>query len=247
MSVEIKEGYRLTEAGKIPDEWMVVPFSQVTDLITCGIAATPKYVAESFGFPFLSSTNIKNGKISWRDFKYIDKDLHKLLYKNNPPVRGDILYSRVGTIGEAAVIEVDFEFSVYVSLTLIKPGRLLDSYFLMHLLSSFPYKRRAKEQVYLGGGVGNLNVDIVRKYPIVVPSITEQRAIATALSDMDALISGLDQLIAKKRDIKQATMQQLLTGQTRLPGFSGEWEVSSCNDVFDRVNGKPYSFQSSSY
>ena len=57
------------------------------------------------------------------------------------------------------------------------------------------------------------------------PPLPEQRAIAAALSDVDALIGALDRLIAKKRDLKQAAMQQLLTGQTRLPGFSGEWEV----------------------
>jgi hypothetical protein len=55
--------------------------------------------------------------------------------------------------------------------------------------------------------------------------VPEQRAIATALSDVDGLLGGLDRLIAKKRDLKQAAMQQLLTGQTRLPGFHGEWEV----------------------
>ncbi len=59
----------------------------------------------------------------------------------------------------------------------------------------------------------------------------EQRAIATALSDVDALLDGLDRLIAKKRDLKQAAMQQLLTGQTRLPGFHGEWEVKQLGDV----------------
>ena len=61
----------------------------------------------------------------------------------------------------------------------------------------------------------------------------EQRAIAAALSDVDALLAKLDQLIAKKRDLKQAAMQQLLTGQTRLPGFSGEWEVKRLGDVPD--------------
>ena len=59
----------------------------------------------------------------------------------------------------------------------------------------------------------------------------EQRAIATALSDVDALLGGLDRLIAKKRDLKQAAMQQLLTGQTRLPGFHGEWEVKRLGDI----------------
>ncbi len=215
----IPKGYKQTEVGVIPEEWRVESFLHVTDLITCGIAATPKYVAENIGYPFLSSTNIKNGVIQWTDYKYIDASLHRQLHRNNPPKRGDILYSRVGTIGEAAVIEVDFEFSVYVSLTLIKPKTALDSYFLAHLLNSLPYKQRAKDQVYLGGGVGNLNVDVVRRYPIIFPPILEQRAIAAVLSNVDALLAKLDQLIAKKRDLKLATMQQLLTGQTRLPGF----------------------------
>ena len=65
------------------------------------------------------------------------------------------------------------------------------------------------------------------------PTTAEQRAIAEALGDVDALIGGLDQLIAKKRDLKQAAMQQLLTGQTRLPGFSGEWEVKRLGDIGD--------------
>ena len=62
----------------------------------------------------------------------------------------------------------------------------------------------------------------------------EQRAIAAALSDVDALLGGLDRLIAKKRDLKQAAMQQLLTGQTRLPGFHGEWEVKTLFELAER-------------
>src|SRR5207247_7807578 len=62
-----------------------------------------------------------------------------------------------------------------------------------------------------------------KKCKVLVPPLVEQREIATALSDVDELIGALDELIAKKRDLKQAAMQQLLTGQTRLPGFSGEW------------------------
>ena len=64
-----------------------------------------------------------------------------------------------------------------------------------------------------------------------LPPVPEQRAIATALSDVDALLGGLDRLIAKKRDLKQAAMQQLLTGQTRLPGFHGEWEVKRLGET----------------
>ena len=71
---------------------------------------------------------------------------------------------------------------------------------------------------------------IERSIPLP-PSCCEQRAIATALSDADALIESLDRLIAKKRAIKQAAMQQLLTGQTRLPGFTGEWETKRLGEL----------------
>ena len=72
--------------------------------------------------------------------------------------------------------------------------------------------------------------DLLRM-PFVVPPLPEQRAIAEALSDVDGLLAALDRLIAKKRDLKQAAMQQLLTGQTRLPGFHGEWEVKRFGEV----------------
>ena len=77
--------------------------------------------------------------------------------------------------------------------------------------------------------------------PFAVPPLPEQRAIAAALSDVDALLDGLERLIAKKRDLKQAAMQQLLTGKTRLPGFSGEWEVKRLGDfgsTFGGLTGK---------
>jgi type I restriction enzyme S subunit len=77
----------------------------------------------------------------------------------------------------------------------------------------------------------NISKNSLLAVHIPTPSLPEQRAIATALSDVDALIASLDQLIAKKRNLKQAAMQQLLTGQTRLPGFRGKWEVRTLNEV----------------
>lgn len=79
--------------------------------------------------------------------------------------------------------------------------------------------------------VPTLNRNNLVGHPIRIPPLPEQRAIASALRDVDALLSGLDRLIAKKRDLKQAAMQQLLTGQTRLSGFSGEWEVKRLSEI----------------
>ncbi|MFM6992080.1 MAG: restriction endonuclease subunit S [Rhodoferax sp.] len=77
----------------------------------------------------------------------------------------------------------------------------------------------------------------LQKVVLQIPPVAEQRKIFSALSDVDALIAGLEKLIAKKRDLKQAVMQQLLTGQIRLPGFSGEWTVKRLGDLAEMGSG----------
>ena len=84
----------------------------------------------------------------------------------------------------------------------------------------------------------SLNQGILGRVQIPYAPLPEQRAIAAALSDVDAPLNGLARLIAKKRDLKQAAMQQLLTGQTRLPSFQGEWEVLTVGAEFDVQLGK---------
>ena len=88
--------------------------------------------------------------------------------------------------------------------------------------------------------VPTLNRNNLVGHAIRIPPLQEQRVIAAALGDIDALLAGLDRLIAKKRDLKQAAMQQLLTGQTRLPGFQGEWEVTRLGDVLKFQVGFPF-------
>lgn len=96
---------------------------------------------------------------------------------------------------------------------------------------------RSHESMFLGittestHGTKRLPTDELHGVEINLPSLPEQRAIAAALNDVDALLGGLDRLIAKKRDLKQAALQQLLTGQTRLPGFQGEWANQRLRDL----------------
>src|SRR5205823_1286102 len=87
------------------------------------------------------------------------------------------------------------------------------------------------ERLSFGSAQSQLTVKGISRFVIVVPSLPEQRAIAKVLGDVDELLGALTQLIAKKRDLKQAVMQQLLTGHKRLPGFSGEWEVKRLGNV----------------
>jgi type I restriction enzyme S subunit len=107
--------------------------------------------------------------------------------------------------------------------------------FICHFINT--QTRRLREVVASGNGQPNLNTSLIEEIVIPWPPEPEQRAIAAALGDVDALIEGLDRLIAKKLDLRQAAMQQLLTGQTRLPGFSGEWVVRRVGEFTDCVAG----------
>ncbi len=110
------------------------------------------------------------------------------------------------------------------------------------------YMMRTQKANIIALAAGSTFLEIGKKqleiFEIAMPPETEQRAIADALSDVDALLAAQDRLIAKKRDLKQAAMQQLLTGQTRLPGFHGEWEVRTLGEVGEiRSGGTPNTTQ----
>jgi len=216
-----KQSRFLRKIGGLPEGWRIDKFENVTDLITCGLASTPKYVDPEVGVPFLSAQNVQNGRLALDKYRFIGQDLHNKLTKKNKPLQGDILYSRVGAnYGEAAIIDIDWEFSIYVSLTLIKVGKDQDTNYYKYLLNSELCKRQAIVGVFQGGGVQNLNVDIVRKFDVVVPPLAEQRRIAEILGAWDEAISLTQRLIAAKQRRKQGLMQRLLTGSVRLPGFA---------------------------
>jgi len=136
-----------------------------------------------------------------------------------------VVTGRYGTIGEVFFIRENF-WPLNTTL-FVKDFHGNDPLFVSYLLRTIDFHSHSGKS-----GVPGVNRNDLHALTVKVPRSTgEQRAIAEALGDVDALIGGLEQLIAKKRDLKQAAMQQLLTGQTRLPGFSGEWEVKSIGEL----------------
>jgi type I restriction enzyme, S subunit len=130
-----------------------------------------------------------------------------------------VVTGRYGTIGEVFFLEQDF-WPLNTTL-FVKDFHGNDPLFVSYLLRTIDF------QSYSGkSGVPGVNRNDLHGLDVALPPLPEQRAIAGALGDVDALIGALENLIAKKRDLKQAAMQQLLTGQTRLPGFKGEWDVA---------------------
>jgi type I restriction enzyme S subunit len=147
---------------------------------------------------------------------------------------GDVLVTVKGS-GTGTLVIADGVYCISRQLMAIRV-REWDGRFVFYTLA----QAASQFQTASTGLIPGLSRSDIVGLPLLLPPIAEQRAIATALSDVDALITGLDRLVAKKRDIKQAAMQQLLTGQTRLPGFSGEWEVKRLGDVGDCLRGVAY-------
>ncbi len=144
--------------------------------------------------------------------------------------KGDLLVCEGGEVGRAAIWDAPLDECYYQkALHRLRPLRQFDSRLMVAILRLWSTRGILANYV-TQTSIAHLPRQKFVEVPIPRPPPPEQRAIATALSDVDALLGGLDRLVAKKRDLKQGAMQQLLTGQTRLPGFHGGWEMKRLGD-----------------
>lgn len=207
MSAQVRSEYKLTEAGVIPHDWSCTSLATLVTSVASGRSKPDAIYGE---YPVYGSTGIIGNT-------------------NNASHAGEvILVARVGA-NAGKLNLVTGKFGVTDNTIII---RLKDNLCLPFFYSQL--ERKHLNSLVFGSGQPLITGTQLKALAIPMPELHEQRIIAAALSDMDALISGLDQLIAKKRNIKQATMQQLLTGQKRLPGFSGEWKVKTLFEIAQR-------------
>ncbi len=231
---KIPKGYKKTEVGVIPAEWEVQILKDCCKKITDGTHDTPKPVRS--GVPFLTAIHVKDNHIDFENCLYLSLFDHKIIYNRCNPEKNDVLFVNIGAgVATTAVVNVEFEFSLK-NVALLKPNaKKTDGHFINYSL--WNRKDKITQELSNGGAQPFLSLSQIGGISLPIPPLPEQRAIATALSDVDALIAGLDQLIAKKRDLKQAAMQQLLTGQKRLPGFQGEWVEQKLGEIGEFKNG----------
>ena len=230
--MEVKPGYKQTEVGVIPEEWETRPCSEVSERIMVGIVIRPTQYYVTNGVPAFRSANIREEGINDLDLVFISEESNAVLAKSQTRT-GDVLTVRTGYPGTSAVVHRRHEGCNCIDILITRPSKKLDPEWLAIWINS-PF---GKEQVLRNqGGLAqkHFNVGDMRNLVVAVPPLPEQRAIAETLSDVDGLLGGLERLIAKKRDLKQAAMQQLLTGQTRLPGFHVEWEVKTLGSVLTK-------------
>jgi type I restriction enzyme S subunit len=151
---------------------------------------------------------------------------------------GDLLVCEGGEVGRSAIWEAPIAECYYQkALHRLRPLRNYTPQLMLAFLRYWVDHRMLTNYVSQTS-IAHLTKEKLFEVPLAVPPLPEQIAITTVLSDTDALIASLDQLIAKKRAIKQATMQQLLTGRMRLPGFEGKWEMRKLGDISSIKTGK---------
>ena len=225
--MEVKPGYKQTEVGVIPEEW---EDALLDHFARRGSGHTPDKKHPEYW----------NGSIKWisladspaLDRVFIDETFTQVTpdgIANSSAVlypAGTVVLSRDAGVGKSAIMRTEMAVSQHFMAW--RCGSALDNHFLYYWLQS---AKPEFERIANGSTIKTIGLPYFQALKFPHPPLPEQRAIAEALSDVDGLLGGLDRLIAKKRDLKQAAMQQLLTGQTRLPAFHGEWEETTFGSV----------------
>lgn len=231
----IPQGYKQTVIGLIPEDWDCVKFGQKVKIYRGG---SPRPIQAYITTASNGIHWIKIGDVRAND-KYISSTEEMIIPEGVSRSRevhiGDFILSNSMSFGRPYILNLDgCIHDGWLTIQDYKSTFVTD--FLYYILSS-DLVHRQYISMAAGSSVKNLNKDKVSALTIIYPSIPEQEQIAEALSNIDSLISSLEKLISKKKAIKQGTMQELLTGKTRLPGFTGEWKRILLKDVCSFYNG----------
>lgn len=227
--MELKAGYKHTEIGILPEEWEVstvgrefsVQLGKMLD------AERNRGVAK----PYLGNRAVQWNRIDVSDLPTVRLSRNEL--EKFRLIEGDILVCEGGEVGRAAIWNAPIDECYYQkALHRLRPLNGFDVELMVAILQQWVAHGLFANYV-TQTSIAHLPREKLIEVPIPRPPADEQRAISAVLSDVDALLAGLERLIVKKRDLKQAAMQQLLSGQTRLPGFQGEWEVRRLGEVVD--------------
>ncbi len=233
--MEVKRGYKQTEVGVIPEDWECVESGAMATYF--GGNAFKSEVAASDGVRWLKITNVGKQRAQWTDVSYLPHS-YATAFKDYMLQEGDVVMALTRPILDnelkiAKLTELDVPSLLNQRVAKVIARSRADLNFIYYVLQTRHFVDSMNESM-AGTDPPNIGSRALGRIPIAAPpTIDEQRAIAGALSDVDALIGALDSALAKKRDIKQAAMQQLLTGQKRLPGFRGEWKVKRLGEIGD--------------
>lgn len=231
----VKPGYKQTEIGIIPEDWDIVELKEAFPKLEAGVSVNSDSTLFS-DYYVLKTSAVHDGRIDCDEAKpVIARDYNRL---KCPLVPGSIVFSRMNTpqlVGECGYVkEVKNGTFLPDRLWLIRNpvGSEFDFEWLNYLLNTRRYRDAVRATATgTSNSMKNISKDRLLEIFIPKPKIDEQKRIAEALSDIDALINNLEELVAKKKAIKQGAMQELLTGKKRLPGFADKWIKRTIGDM----------------
>lgn len=237
---EVRPGYKQTEVGVIPEDWEAPSLGELFAFKN-GLNKAKTYFG--YGTPIINYMDVyKKPGLFCQDI-YGRVSVNRAELDSYAVKKGDVFFTRTSeTVEEVGIASVmldelpDAVFSGFILRARSKDLRIVDQYKKYCFSSIMVRKQIIAKSTYTTRALTNGRVLSLVALPLP-PILAEQTAIAEVLSDTDALIHGLDQLITKKRNIKQAAMQELLTGKRRLPGFAGEWEEKKVSEVGEIITG----------
>jgi type I restriction enzyme, S subunit len=247
--MELKKGYKQTEVGVIPEDWEVASLGNLINY-TKGFAFSSKDY-RSNGVRIIRVSDTTFDSIQDKDEIFIDGDKAKY-YAKWSLKEHDLVLSTVGSkppmydsiVGRVVIIDGGHDGTLLNQNAVLLRAKDKRSSTQEFLLNVFRTKRYLIyiEAIFRGNAnQASITLRDLFQFKLAFPrNVEEKNSIAAALSDVDALIAALERLIAKKRDIKQAAMQELLTGKRRLPGFSAEWEAKKFGEVGRCLRGVSY-------
>ena len=223
--VEMKSGYKMTEVGVIPEDWEVCELKNHLVLLTDYDAngsfadmASNVVTTTGNGYAWYVRATDLEQQSSLSEVKYVDEKSYRFLRKSTL-YGGEVLLAKRGEIGKVYYFQMKTKRATLApNLYLLKLKDTINSYFLFSLFKS-TFGQNLLKSINASTSLGAIYKDDVKGLNILIPPFEEQASIATALSDVDSLISTLTKKIMKKKAIKQGLMQQLLTGKKRLPGY----------------------------
>lgn len=234
---QLQKGYKQTEVGSIPEDWEVKQLKNISPSQSVGLVINPSSYFDGNGsVPMLVGSHINENGIDWESANRISNVSNNLL-PSSRLAAGDLVTVRVGDPGLTAVVPSELDGCNCASMMIVRQHRSFDSCWLCYVMNS-PFGRSQIEHVQYGTAQKQFNISDAVDFLYPVPLLNEQKAIAHALSDIDALIESLDRLLTKKRQIKQGAMQELLSGRKRLPVFTNRWKERYLGDVAEIVMGQ---------
>ena len=239
---EVPAGYKRTEVGVIPSDWEIeVLRNIIREFVNGGTPSTKNRAFWSGDIPWITGADIENQTVAVIRRHITEEAVHNS--STSVIAKGNLLIvSRTG-VGKLAITPCDIAISQ--DFTGVIPNR--EKTRASFLFRYFDFCQQALSKQNQGTSIKGLTRDTLAEVLIPLPSVSEQSAITEVLSDVDRLIGALDALISKKQAVKQAVMKHLLTGRTRLPGFSEAWETTTLEDVAEIKNGATPNTQISAY